>query len=273
MSKLELGPIGAVVNPDEGGAFIDTAVQLEELGYTTIWITGGPLDNLGQIAEVVRATKHVRVASGIISVDRFGVDEVASLYADLEAAQPGRLIIGLGGAHGAKPMATLTSYLERLTAVPRSARVLAALGPRMLDLARDQAAGALAVLVTPGYTAEARHRVGDNTTLAIEQLVVVDTDPERARATGRGPLGFLGQLPAYQANFRRMGFRDDEITPQADSLVDSLVWWGDADSIATRVADHFQAGADHVAISVAASGPEDQSVDQWRQLADRLITA
>jgi len=115
---------------------------------------------------------------------------------------PGRLIVGLGGAHEPSPPSALTAYLDRLEPVPATARVLAALGPRMLDLARDRAAGAFPVLVTPDYTASARSRLGDDTTLAIEQLVVVDADPRRARAIARGPLGFLGRLPAYQASFR-----------------------------------------------------------------------
>jgi probable F420-dependent oxidoreductase len=211
------------------------------------------------------------VASGIISVDRFGVEEVAGLYADLEANHPGRFILGLGGAHGPQPLRTLTTYLDRLDSVPRTALVLAALGPRMLDLARDRASGALAVLVTSEYTRQARGRLGSDTTLATEQLVVVDTDPERARAAGRGPLGFLGTRPAYQANFRRMGFSDDEITQVDDRLVDELVPWGDADSVATRAATHLPAGADHVAVSVTSDRPHSAVLDQWRQLADRLI--
>jgi hypothetical protein len=90
VSKIELGRIGAVVNPGDGRAFIDTAIELENLGYATIWITGGPLENLGQIADVIRATNEVRVATGIISVDRFDVEEVARLYRDIEATNPGR---------------------------------------------------------------------------------------------------------------------------------------------------------------------------------------
>ena len=142
----------------------------------------------------------------------------------------------------------------------------------MLDLAREHAAGALPVLVTPGYTAEARGRLGDDTTLAIEQLVVVDSDPGRARATARGPLGFLGRVPAYQANFRRMGFTDDETTQLADRLVDALVAWGDADSVSGHISRQLQSGADHVAISVTTGSPG-QSIEKWRQLAERLITA
>jgi DNA-binding CsgD family transcriptional regulator len=96
------------------------------------------------------------VASGIISVDRFGADEVSALYTGLQATHPGRFVVGLGGAHGPHPLQTLTSYLDRLEAVPATARVMAALGPKMLDLARRRAAGAFPVLVTPGYTAGAR---------------------------------------------------------------------------------------------------------------------
>jgi probable F420-dependent oxidoreductase len=273
MAKIDLGMVGAVVSPE--GVFVEAAVELEQLGVSTIWITGGPLAGLGQIAEVMRATTRVRVATGIIPVDRFGSDEVAALYAELEADHPGRFVVGLGGAHGADPLTTLGAYLDRLDAVPVPAerRVMAGLGPRMLDLARERAAGVLPVLVTPAYTAQARERVGDGTALAVEQLVVVETDPDRARAIARGPLGFLGEVPAYQANFRRMGFTADEIAERADRLVDSLVLWGDAESITAGVRGHLKAGADHVAVSVLADPSEGHALDRWRQLAGVLLPA
>jgi probable F420-dependent oxidoreductase len=267
--KIELGRIGAVVSPGDSG-FIDTAVQLEDLGYQTIWLTGGPLQSLSQVADVVRATKRARVASAIISVDRFGADEVSALFADLEVAHPGRFVVGLGGAHGPNPLQTLTAYLDRLETVPVTARVLAALGPRMLDLARDRAAGAFPVLVTPGYTASARSRLGD-TALAVSQLVVVETDPQRARAVARGSIGFLGSLPAYQASFRRMGFSDEEIAELGDRLVDAVVPWGDADAAASAITRQLQAGADHVAVNVIADASQATSLGPWRELADRLI--
>lgn len=119
--------------------------------------------------------------------------------------------------------------------MPETARIMAALGPKMPDLALDRAAGAFPLLVTPGYTASARSRLGDDTTLAVEQLVVVETDPQRARAIARGPLGFLGKVPAYQASFRRMGFTGQEIAHLADRLVDALVPWGDAQPLAVHL--------------------------------------
>lgn len=169
-------------------------------------------------------------------------------------------------------MSTLNAYLDRLGQVPATARVMAALGPRMLDLARERAAAAFPVLITPGYATRARARLGAGTTLAVEQLVVVETDPGRARAIARGPLGFLTRVPAYQASFRRMGFTDPGIEQFADPLVDALVPWGDADTVAAAVSRQLQAGAGHVAVAVTADAPQDQPVGTWRQLAERLIT-
>jgi probable F420-dependent oxidoreductase len=220
----------------------------------------------------VRATREIKVGSAILSVDRFSAADVAALYAQLETTDPGRFIAGLGGAHGAQPLQTLATYLDELDAVPPQRRVLAALGPRMLDFVPGRAAGALPVLVTPEYTASARTRLGTETSLVVEQLVVLETDATRARRIARGPLGFMGTLPAYQANFRRMGFSDDEIAQRADRLVDALIAWGDVDAIAERVAQHRRAGADHVAVNVVADSPETLPVDKWRSLAATLAT-
>ena len=167
LPKAELGKVGVVLSPGSGTAFLDTAVELEELGYQTIWLTGGSLKSLSQITDVVRATKRARVATGIISVDRFTAAEVSALYTSLQETYPGRFVVGLGGAHGPDPLATLNAFLDHLDQVPPSARIMAALGPKMLDLARDRATGAFPFLVTPDYTATARSRIGGSTTLAV----------------------------------------------------------------------------------------------------------
>ncbi len=265
MPKIDLGRIGAVVSPGDAG-FVETAVELEGLGFETIWLTGGPMQSLGQIADVVNATHRVKVASAIIAVVRFPASDVADLYDELSAEHPGRFVVGLGGAHGPDPLRILNSYLDDLEAVPPTDRVLAALGPRMLDLARERAAGAFPVLVTPEYTARARASLGSDTTLAVEQLAVLATDAARARDVGREPLGFLGQMPAYQANFRRMGFTDDDIAERSDRLVDGLIAWGDVDAIAARIDEHGVAGADHVAVSLLTD-----DLDDWRTLARRVV--
>jgi probable F420-dependent oxidoreductase len=271
VAQLDFGGIGVVVNPGRGDAFLGAVAELEGLGYAAIWVTGGPLEDLQQLADVVRATREIRVGSAILSVDRFPSADVAGLYAELETTDPGRFIVGLGGAHGAKPLDTLATYLDELDAVPPPRRVLAALGPRMLDFVHGRAAGALPVLVTPEYTADARTRLGDETSLVVEQLVVLEADATRARQIARGPLGFMGTLPAYQANFRRMGFSDDEIAQRADRLVDGLIACGDIDAVAGRIAQHQRAGADHVAVNVIADSPDELPIDKWRSLAATLV--
>jgi probable F420-dependent oxidoreductase len=265
--KIELGRIGVASSPGEPEA----AVELEQLGFPTIWLRGGQLDNLGQIADVVRATERAKVATGIIPVVRFDHDSVAHLYIELESAHPGRFVVGLGGAHGPKPFETLNAYLDALKAVPQTSRVMAALGQRMLELARDRAAGAFPVLVTPEYTARARSALGDDTTLAIDQIVVLATDAEHARRVARGPVGQLASFPPYTANLRRMGFTDDDITQLSDRLIDGVVAWGDVDAITARVAEHEQAGADHVALIVTIDIPDRAPVEEWRQLASALL--
>jgi probable F420-dependent oxidoreductase len=154
VTRLELGSIGVVVgSPGDGDVFVDAATELAGLGYSTIWLAGPQIQSLEQIGHVVRATRNVQIASGVISVDHFEAAAVAAAYAEIDAKHPGRFIVGLGGAHGPKPLQTLAGYLDALDtgppAVPEAARVLAALGPRMLHLARDRAAGAYPLLVTP----------------------------------------------------------------------------------------------------------------------------
>jgi probable F420-dependent oxidoreductase len=265
--RIELGGHGAVVSPATEG-FVELAVELEKMDFSAIWIVGGPMAHLGQVTDVVQATRTARVATGIISVDRFPAADVAELYAELEGAAPGRFVVGLGGAHGADPLGTLNGYLDELESVPVSARVMAALGPRMLGLARDRAAGAFPVLITPEYTRQARAVLGDDTTLAVEQLVVLETEPERARRIAHGPLDFLSRLPGYQASFRRQGFSAEDVEAVSDTVVDGLIAWGDAATVAERVKALEDAGADHVAVSVVSEGPP--PLDHWRALATAL---
>jgi probable F420-dependent oxidoreductase len=279
MAKLALGPIGVVVGrPGDGDVFLDAASVLEEQGYATIWLAGPSINGFEQIRNVVAATSDVQIAGGVISVDRFDAADVAAWYAEIEATHPGRFVVGLGGAHGSKPLQTLTSYLDALdsplSAVPAAARVLAALGPRMLRLAGERAAGAYPLLVTPDYTARARSLLGEDAALVVGQFVIVDSDPERARALARGLLGPMtaGAGSGYAANLRRMGFAEEEIAQVCDRLVDAVVAWGDLDAVAARIVAHLRAGADQVALSVLSADPPGAlPVQQWRQLAQALI--
>jgi probable F420-dependent oxidoreductase len=271
--KIELGPVGAVVEPGKDGEFVGLARQLERLGFPTIWVTGGPLEGLGQLRQLVEGTDRARIGSSIIAADRFPADDVAAFCRGIDATHPGRFVLGLGGARAPQSFAFLNTYLDRLDelGVPAGARIMAALGPRSLDLGRERAAGAFPVLVTPEYTARARERLGHGATLVVEQFAVVDTDADRARATSRRPLGFMATLPFYQASFRRQGFEDGDIADVSDRLVDRLVAWGDVDAVAARVRQHHRAGADHVAI-VLMSSTHDPAIEGWRALVEALLS-
>jgi probable F420-dependent oxidoreductase len=241
----KLGPLGATHSALDTD--IAVAAELEELGYDTLWLAGGQGNNLPQITEVVRGTSRIQVASGILSVDRVPSAAVASAYTELPA---GRFVVGLGGAHGARPLATLGDYLDEIEdVVPPSARILSALGPRMLELARDRASGAYPYLVTTDYVASAREILGAGPQLAVLMNVVAETDVAAVRESVRGgSLKFLAGVPGYAANFRRMGFTDADIADRSDRLVDGLTVWGDFDAVVERLREYRAAGADQVVL-------------------------
>jgi probable F420-dependent oxidoreductase len=171
----------------------------------------------------------------------------------------------------------MRDYLDALDAaqpaLPASDRILAALGPKMLEMARDRAGGAHPYLVTPEHTAHARELLGPDRVLAPEQGVVLDADLDRAREVAVAHVTDYLALPNYVANFRRMGFGEEDVTGSPSvRLVDALVAYGDEERIAARVAEHLQAGADHVCIQVVGMPEEGLATDAWRRLAPALIT-
>lgn len=276
MNTLGSGPVGVTLDVRPDGGHLDDAVLLESLGFSTIWITGGQLqDGLDPLRDVVRATETVSVGSAIIPAWGYSPDEVIALYRDIESTHPGRLITGLGGVQGARPLKTMNAYLDRLDEarppVPASARMLSALGPKMLELARDRAAGALPLMVTPEYTGQARRTLGDAATLAVMEFVVLEEDPQAARDAAREPVAFLSEVGGYPQNLRRMGFTDEDIAGQSDRMIDALVAWGDADAVGARVGRHLHAGADQVVLVVQPTTPDTVPRREWRELAEVLL--
>jgi probable F420-dependent oxidoreductase len=152
-------------------------------------------------------------------------------------------------------------------------RVLAALGPKMLDLAGERTAGTHPYLVTPEHTAVAREALGPDKLVLPEQAVVLETDPDAARAIARSHLAVYLGLPNYTNNWKRFGFTDGDLTDGgSDRLVDAFVAWGDEDAIVERVKAHREAGADHVCVQVLTANPMDLSLPQWRELAPALTS-
>ncbi|ADB29522.1 Coenzyme F420-dependent N5 N10-methylene tetrahydromethanopterin reductase-like protein [Kribbella flavida DSM 17836] len=272
MTKLSFGPFGITTGLTSSPESLEAARIAEELGYPAIWLSGGPMTDLQTIHDLVEATSTIKFVSGILAVDTYTPEEVSALYKTLESAHPGRFTVGLGGAHGPKPLATLNQFLDQLDGVPVEHQLLAALGPRMLKLARERTSGAYPFLVTPEYTAEARATLGTDKLLSVSHLTVVETDAERARAIAREPISFFTTLPGYAASLRRMGFSDSDLSELPDHMVDALTAWGTPDQIADKLREHLTAGADHVAINILTGVTGPQPIDQWRTLAPVLLS-
>jgi probable F420-dependent oxidoreductase len=272
VTNLALGPFGIATGLTSSSHSLEAAAAAEDLGYPVIWLSGGPLPGLQTIVDLIGATSSITFASGILAVDKYSAEEVAATYAALEASAPRRFIVGVGGAHGPKPLATLNAYLDRLNGVPVDRRVLAALGPRMLELARDRSAGAYPFLITSAYTAEARKVLGPDKLLAVNHLVVLESDAARARSIARETITFFPQIPAYLASLRRQGFSEIDLKELPDAMVDELAAWGTPEQIATKLAEHHTAGADHVAINVITGETGPQPIAQWKALAPVLLS-
>jgi probable F420-dependent oxidoreductase len=257
----------------------ELAASLERLGYGTLWLGGSPSGDLVQAERLLDATATLTVATGIVNMWQDDAHEVAASFKRVDARHPGRFLLGVGAGHReatqqyARPYETLAGYVDVLLAegVPGSSLVLAALGPRVLRLAAERTAGAHPYLVTPEYTRQAREILGAGPLLAPEQKVVVDADPERARATGR-PLvrdPYLG-LINYTTNLRRLGWGDDDLSGGgSDALIDALVAHGTVGEVAARLTEHLDAGADHVCLQLLTA-PGADPLDAYRQLAQAL---
>jgi probable F420-dependent oxidoreductase len=191
------------------------------------------------------------------------------------------MVEGFFGRDYSSPVATMRAYLDSMDAAPYAAappaeepfRVLAALGPRMLELAREHTQGAHPYLVTPEHTATAREVLGPDRLLAPEQKVVLETDATEARRVGRGALAIYLGLPNYTNNLKRLGFTDDDLADGgSDRLVDGVIAWGDLDAVVARVRAHHAAGADHVAVQVLTPDPLTLPLAEWRTLAPALAS-
>ncbi|MFI6344871.1 LLM class F420-dependent oxidoreductase [Streptomyces sp. NPDC050560] len=260
--------------------FDEAAAELEELGYGTLWLGGSPAASFA--APVLRATTRLTVATGIVSIWDYTAEEAAAQRAVLERDHPGRFLLGLGVSHSLmteryrRPYSAMRDYLTALDAapvpVPSDARVLAALGPKMLELSRDRAAGAHPYLVTPEHTAHAREVLGGEALLAPELKVIVSSDRDAAYDLARGYLANYLRMANYTRSFERLGFTDEDFRDGgSDRLIDAVFAIGDPDAIAARATEFLTAGADHLAVQTVTADPRsDLPRAQWRQLAEAL---
>ncbi|MEB4208229.1 LLM class F420-dependent oxidoreductase [Mycobacterium sp. 94-17] len=261
----------------------ELAAGIESLGYGAAWIGGSPSADLSWADEALARTSSLQLATGIVNIWTAPAPAVAESFQRIESGHPGRFLLGLGVGHPehtaqyVKPHDALVSYLDELDAalVPTSRRVLAALGPRVLTLAAQRSAGAHPYLTTPEHTAKARELLGGAVFLAPEHKVVLTTPDnkgaEQARAIGRQTVDFYLGLSNYVNNWLRLGFTEADVRrPGSDRLIDAVVAHGTPDDVASRLAQHLQAGADHVAIQVLGCGDDKALLAALAELAGPL---
>lgn len=251
--------------------------DIEALGYGAIWAGGSPAADLSWVDRILEQTTTLQLATGIVNIWTADAGPVAESFHRIEAAYPGRFLLGIGVGHPEahqeyrKPIDALTDYLDKLDehGVPKDRRVVAALGPKVLKLSAERSAGAHPYLTTPEHTAEARKLIGSSAFLAPEHKAVLTTDTETARAVGRKALGIYLNLANYLNSWRRLGFTEEDVAkPGSDRLVDAVVAYGAPDAIAARLKEHITAGADHVSVQVL-TGP-DKLVPALAELAGPL---
>jgi probable F420-dependent oxidoreductase len=268
---MNLGKLGVWTHTDgltaaETAAF---AQRVENWGYGTLWQAEGLGRNvLVQSAWLLANTTRLIVASGIANIYARDAMAMASAQQGLCEQSGGRFLLGIGVSHAplvaglrghqyGKPIAAMRDYLlamreAKYGAPPpleRPLTVIAALGPKMLELAAELADGAHPYNVTPEHTAQARAILGPAKLLCVEQKVILTTHPATARAAGRKMLAMYMTLDNYRNNWLRLGFTEDDLAGAgSDRLIDAMFAWGDETALRTRVQQHWDAGADHVCI-------------------------
>ncbi len=298
MGSIDIGRVGIwtwILDQVPSPQAAEYTAEAEELGYGAIWYPEAvSRDPFVKAALLLGGTSSIKVATGIANIYARDPMTTANAQRTIEEAFPGRFLLGLGVSHAhmvrdirrhdySRPLSYMREYLVRMGEAPFIAHgptdlpevVLAALGPKMLQLSAEETAGAHPYFVPPEHTAIAREVMGPDAALYPEQMAVLDTDATAARALAREAMSRYLQMPNYTNNLKRLGFEQSDIDGgpgggPSDRLVDAIVVWGTPEQVSARVREHFDASADHVCLQVLA-GSIDATVEGWRILAPHLL--
>ncbi len=267
------------------------AREIERLGYASLFYgEAGGKESFTQAAALLGGTEQLAVGTGIANIHARSAPASESGTRTLGALHPGRFVLGLGVSHAplvehsyagsySRPLNTMREYLRAMDAVPatiepgepRPARLLAALGPKMIELSGTAGDGAHPYLVTPEQTARTRELLGSDKWVISEQAVALTTDRETGLRRAHQHLHMYSQLPNYQNSWLRQGFDEsDLVVGGSDKLAEHMVAMGDAETIAAHVTRHLDAGADHVVVQVLGDDPAADPLPALRELAPAL---
>ena len=288
INGIELGRFGVwTFDFDEQPAAMvrDSVRELEELGWPAIWIPElHGREAMTHAGFLLSSTERITVVNGIAQIGSRGAQWTQAAALLLADAYPDRHVLGLGlggGPSGTSPLRAMSEYLDAMDSTTNTnpspgtgpRRVLAAYGPKMIEMARDRAAGAHTYHVTVAHTAQAREILGAAPFLGVEQAVLFESDPATAREIAREHLHTYFTTKYNVAKFLRLGYTEADIDGGrgSDRLVDDLVIWGDLDTIVAKLHRHLDAGADHVGIQVLGTRPGQSAMPHWRRLAEALL--
>jgi probable F420-dependent oxidoreductase len=268
---MELGKLGVFcfTDPLTPAQLIELAQRTESLGYAALWYPEAlSYESFALGSFLLHETETLIIASGIANI--YARDAAAAKQGQhtLAKLSGGRFLLGLGVSHVplvedvrghqySKPVATMRAYLDAMDKAAAIAppldepppTVLAALGPKMTELAAVRTAGAFPYNVTPDHTARARQLVGPDKWLCVEQKVLLVKEPTKAREVARQTMNFYLALPNYLNNWLRLGFSEADLADGgSDRFLDAMVAWGEESMIQRRIQEHFDAGASHVCI-------------------------
>lgn len=273
---------------DEG----DAARLYEGLGFPSLWIPEslGSKDVFAHSAILLGATERVVLGTGIANIYARDPMAMSNGAKALGEAFPGRFVLGIGVSHApsvatrgsayGKPIETMTAYLDAMAAAQYAAPepeppvplVLAALGPRMLELAAARADGAHPYFVPVEHTLVARRHLGPEPFLGVEQTAVLATDRAAGSRIAHAFAKNYLALPNYANNLRRLGWSDEDVAGEgSEALVDAVIAIGDVDAIVRRVGAHLEAGADHVCLQLREERSTDPALAAYRELAAALL--
>lgn len=287
--RSRLGAVGAWTFAFDGQPAVDmarSARAIEDLGLPTLWIPegSGSTDLLTSASWLLASTHRLTIASGIANITARAPEVLQRGGSLIEDAYGGRFVLGVGVGHEYsterrglrwdRPLTRMRAYLDAMDGAAGHAgapRLLAALGDRMLALSAERALGAHTYFVPPEHSARARERMGPDPVLAVEQTIVLESDPGRARALARDWARHYLELPNYAGNWARLGYADDLSGGGSDRLLDAGIAWGSVDGVVARVRAHLDAGADHVCVQVVGPDDADPQLDALAELAPPLL--
>ncbi|MET0449627.1 MAG: TIGR03620 family F420-dependent LLM class oxidoreductase [Aeromicrobium sp.] len=275
--------VGRRTPPDEQIAIAQAA---HGQGYGAVWLSGGLVPGIfDDLERILYASGNLPVGSSVLNIWTESAGDCAAHFDRLEQLHPGRLFLGLGVSHAPaiaqtdygtyeKPLAKMSRYLDNLAAatvpIPVDRLMIGALGPKMLQMARERTRGSVPYLVATDHPSAAREALGPDAVLAPELTVAVDDDLQVARAAARAHLSTYLGLPNYTNNFARFGFGPEHLDGGgSDALLDAVYGIGSPVRVAERITAHLEAGADHVAVQIAPI-PGQSQAEAFARLAPAI---